>query len=148
MLAIDALSEARLLPEVDVVVVDEAHELADRATGAVTDELTAPMVERAARRCRSLAGEQVSEVLLDAAAALETALGEAPEGRFDAVGGALFDALVAVRDAGHDALSALGSAGSGAEDEVAKRVRAKAAVEEVHEVAGRVVVAGSGTWSG
>ena len=50
MLAIDALSDARLLPESDVIVVDEGHELADRATGAVTDELTAPMVERAARR--------------------------------------------------------------------------------------------------
>ncbi|MEO8329724.1 MAG: ATP-dependent DNA helicase, partial [Candidatus Nanopelagicales bacterium] len=57
MLTIDALSDARLLPDVDVVVVDEAHELADRATGAVTDELTVLMVERAARRARQYAGE-------------------------------------------------------------------------------------------
>jgi ATP-dependent DNA helicase DinG len=41
MLAIDAFSGIPLLPEHDVVVVDEAHELVDRATGAVTDELTA-----------------------------------------------------------------------------------------------------------
>ncbi len=67
MLAIDALSDARLLPESDVIVVDEAHELADRATGAVTDELTAPMVERAARRSRKFAGEAATERLLDAA---------------------------------------------------------------------------------
>ena len=140
MLAIDSLSEARLLPEVDVVVVDEAHELADRATGAVTDELTAAMVERAGQRCRAYAGEPASELLLDAAAALATALTEAPEGRFESVGGALFDALVAVRDAGHDALSAMG--GSSGDDDVAKRVRAKAAVDEVYEIAGRVVVAG------
>ena len=74
MLAIDALSEARLLPEVDVIVVDEAHELADRATNAVTDELTAGMVERAARRCRKFAGDTSADLMLDAAAALASAL--------------------------------------------------------------------------
>ena len=140
MLAIDSLSEARLLPEVDVVIVDEAHELADRATGAVTDELTAAMVERAGRRSRKYAGEQPAELLLDAAAALETALAEAAEGRVVSPTGALFDALVAVRDAGHDVLGAMG--GGGGEDDAAARVRAKAAVDEVYEIAGRIVVAG------
>ncbi len=143
MLAIDSLSEARLLPEVDVVVVDEAHELADRATGAVTDELTASIVERAARRCRKQAGETSSELLLDAAAALESALEEVSEGRIPELGGALFDALVAVRDAGHDALSSIGgSSGSSEDSDMAARVRAKAAVEDVYEIAGRIVVAG------
>jgi len=143
MLAIDSLSEARLLPEVDVVVVDEAHELADRATGAVTDELTAAIVERAARRCRKQAGETASELLLDAAAALESALEEVSEGRIPELGGALFDALVAVRDAGHDALGSMGgSSGSGEDADMAARVRAKAAVEDVYEIAGRIVVAG------
>ena len=141
MLAIDALSDARLLPESDVIVVDEGHELADRATGAVTDELTAPMVERAARRGRKFAGEAPTERLLDAAAALDAVLAEAPEGRLTEVSGHLFDVLVAVRDAGHDALTAIGTAKSG-DDDVATRVRARAAVEEVHEVAGRLVVAG------
>ncbi len=141
MLAIDALSDARLLPESDVIVVDEAHELADRATGAVTDELTAPMVERAARRSRKFVGDAATERLLDAAAALDVVLAEAPEGRLGEVSGHLFDVLVAVRDAGHDALSAIGTTKSG-DDDVASRVRARAAVEEVHEVAGRLVVAG------
>ncbi len=141
MLAIDSLSDARLLPESDVVVVDEAHELADRATGAVTDELTAAMVERAARRGRKFAGEDPTERLLDAAAALEGVLAEAPEGRLTEVTGRLFDVLVAVRDAGHDSLSAIGTA-KGGDDDLATRVRARAAVEEVHEVAGRLVVAG------
>ena len=54
MLSIDAFSGIPLLPEHDVVVIDEAHELVDRATGAVTDELTAAAVERAARRIRRL----------------------------------------------------------------------------------------------
>ena len=53
---------------------------------------------------------------------------------------------MAVRDAGHDALSAMSNSSSGAsagdEQETAARVRAKAAVDEVYEVAGRIVVAG------
>ena len=48
LLAIDALESFAVLPEHDAVVVDEAHELVDRVTGVATDELTAPMVERAA----------------------------------------------------------------------------------------------------
>ena len=48
MLAIDALESFAVLPEHDVVVVDEAHELVDRVTGVATDELTSTMVERAA----------------------------------------------------------------------------------------------------
>ena len=41
LLAIDALEGFAVLPEHDVVVVDEAHELVDRVTGVATDELTA-----------------------------------------------------------------------------------------------------------
>ena len=36
LLAIDAMGEAQVLPEHDAVVVDEAHELVDRVTGAAT----------------------------------------------------------------------------------------------------------------
>lgn len=142
MLAIDSLSDARLLPEVDVVVVDEAHELADRATGAVTDELTSSLVERAGRRSRTFAGADSADLLVDAAAALETALAQAREGRIDQVDEGLFDALVAVRDAGHDTLSAMATSGRTEEDDSAARVRAKAAVEDVFEIAGRLVAAG------
>ena len=141
MLAIDALSDARLLPESDVIVVDEGHELADRATGAVTDELTAAIVERAARRGRSFAGDDATTRLMDAAAALDLELAEAPEGRIIEISGRLFDVMVLVRDAAHDALSAMGTS-KGSDDDLAKRVRARAAVEDVYEVAGRLVVAG------
>lgn len=141
MLAIDALSDARLLPESDVIVVDEGHELADRATGAVTDELTAQMVERAARRVRKFAGDGSTQRLMDAAAALDGVLAEAPEGRMPEVTGRLFDALVAVRDASHDALSVIGTA-KGGDDELGTWVRARATVDEVYEIAGRLVVVG------
>ena len=78
LLAIDALESFAVLPEHDAVVVDEAHELVDRVTGVATDELTAPMVERAAARARRLVDG--TEDLADAAAALEAALADAARG--------------------------------------------------------------------
>jgi len=142
MLAIDALSEATLLPEHDVVIIDEGHELADRATGAVTDELTPAMVERAARRAHKYAGDREADLLDEAAAALTRALLESPEGRIDRPTSALFDALVAVRDAGHSVLAAMGSDGKSADGDGAARIRARAAVDDVYEIAGRIVAAG------
>ncbi len=50
LLAIDAIEGVPMIPEYDVVVIDEAHELTARVTQAATDELWAAEVERAARR--------------------------------------------------------------------------------------------------
>ena len=69
LLAIDALSDVDVLPEHDVVVIDEAHELVDRVTGVATEELTAGIVERAAARCHRLAADEAA-ALAEAAAAL------------------------------------------------------------------------------
>ncbi len=146
MLTIDAFSGIPLLPEHDVVVVDEAHELVDRATGALTDELTAAMVERAARRIKRYVAAETADALSMAANALEEALREAVPGRVDQPRGLLFDALTAVRDVGHLALSETSgrgerSAQGDGEGGDAARVQARAAIEEVHEIAGRVVAA-------
>ncbi len=40
LLAIDAISEAPVLPEHDLLVIDEAHELVDRVTAVATQELS------------------------------------------------------------------------------------------------------------
>ena len=145
MLAIDAFAGIPLLPEHDAVVVDEAHELVDRATDAVTDELTQAMVERAARRARRHVEPQVHEDLMLAAEGLGEALAESDGGRIATPRGALFDALVAVRDLGHAGLSAFAAKSRGADAESggdAERQQARAALEEVHEIAGRIVAAG------
>jgi len=148
MLTIDAFSGIPLLPEHDLVVIDEAHELVDRATGAVTDELTAAMVERAARRIRRYVSAETYEALSVTAQALEEALAQATPGRVHQPTGLLFDALTAVRDVGHLALGETSGradrSGAGGSDEPggdAARVQARAAVEELHEIAGRVVAA-------
>ena len=50
LLAIDAIEGVPMIPDYDVVVVDEAHELVTRVTQAATDELFAADVDRAAKR--------------------------------------------------------------------------------------------------
>ncbi len=58
ILAIDAFEGRQLLPEHDLVIVDEGHELVDRVTATITGELTVGMIERAARRARSFTDVQ------------------------------------------------------------------------------------------
>ena len=46
LLAINAFEGLGVLPEHDIAIIDEAHELADRVTGAVTDSLSASLIRR------------------------------------------------------------------------------------------------------
>ena len=54
-MAIDAFEGRQMLPEHDVLVVDEAHELVDRVTATITDEVTPGMAPRR-RQARRPAG--------------------------------------------------------------------------------------------
>ena len=49
-MAIDAFEGRQMLPEHDVLVVDEGHELVDRVTSTITDEVTPAMVRAVAPR--------------------------------------------------------------------------------------------------
>ncbi|MFL6174809.1 MAG: ATP-dependent DNA helicase [Marmoricola sp.] len=105
LLAIDAIEGVPMIPDYDVVVIDEAHELTARVTQAATDELSANEVERTARRAvRHTEGE--ADDLADAADALRLAVDAAPSGRLDPVPQDLADALVLVRDAARAVISA------------------------------------------
>ena len=55
-MAIDAFEGRRMLPEHDLLVLDEAHEFADRVTSTITDEVSAGSSTRAARQAAKLAG--------------------------------------------------------------------------------------------
>jgi ATP-dependent DNA helicase DinG len=133
LLAIDALESVPVLPEHDVVVVDEAHELVDRVTGVATDELTPAMVERAAARARRLVDG--TDPLADAGDALEAAVESLPEGRLVDQPEQLATALALVRDGARDVTSALGRVKEA--DDGARKV-AQAAVSAVHETAERL----------
>ena len=54
-MAIDAFENRQMLPEHDVLVIDEAHELVDRVTATITDEVSSGMVTSAARKAAKLA---------------------------------------------------------------------------------------------
>lgn len=137
LLAIDAIEGVPMIPEYDVVVIDEAHELTTRVTQAATDELWAAEVERAARRSqRHVDGGQADD-LADAADALREAIAEARPGRFERVPEQLADALVLVRDAARACVSAYPKADS-SEEADAGRQQAKGAVQEVFATAERM----------
>jgi ATP-dependent DNA helicase DinG len=74
LLAIDALEGRPVLPEHDVVIVDEAHELVDRITGVATAELTTGAVTAAARRCGKLVDQAVADRLVEAGEGLALVL--------------------------------------------------------------------------
>ncbi|WP_280231762.1 ATP-dependent DNA helicase [Nocardia cyriacigeorgica] len=145
LLAIDAISGIQVLPEHDVVVVDEAHELVDRVTGVATAELSAVAITAAARRCAKLIDEQEVDRLEAAGEALHAALDDLPASRWDAIPDGIAPVLALVRDAAWNAHTALAPQGSstaqGDADTAAARTRAVAAVEEVHDAAVRALTA-------
>jgi ATP-dependent DNA helicase DinG len=141
LLAIDAIEGVPMIPDYDVVVVDEAHELVARVTQAATDELAVSDVERAARRSQRHVGESnAADDLADAGDALQLAIDDCRPGRFDAVPEALADALVLVRDAARACLSAYprepeGAPGEGVD---ASRTQARGMVQDVFVTAERM----------
>ena len=62
MLAIDALSEVSILPEHDVVIIDEAHELDGRITAVATADLSVTALTLAAKRAGKLGGTKDHDV--------------------------------------------------------------------------------------
>lgn len=79
MLAVSAFEGLAVLPEYDVVVVDEAHELQDRVTGAVSGQLSVAMIHAAASSARKHTAITV-DALNAAADRLELAIIGAPSG--------------------------------------------------------------------
>ena len=114
MLGIAATGSPGVLPEHDVVVVDEAHELTDRVTSSATVDLSMASVENAARLARRNGGV-TTEALDKAAQDLGTLLVTAPAERFPSgLPDDLRTAVAAVRDAAREVLSALKPEASGA----------------------------------
>ncbi|MQA16469.1 MAG: ATP-dependent helicase, partial [Pseudonocardiaceae bacterium] len=129
----------QVLPEHGVVVVDEAHDLVDRVTGAATEELTSAMVSTAARRCGRLVDQQIAERLDEAGDGLSLLLGDATVGRWDTLGREITGGLAAVRDAAHGCITALGSERREEPEAAAARRMALALLEQVHDAAQRVL---------
>ncbi|NKY30450.1 ATP-dependent DNA helicase [Nocardia gamkensis] len=145
LLAIDAISGIQVLPEHDVVVIDEAHELVDRVTGVATAELASAAISAAARRCAKLIDEQEVDRLEGAAEAWHTVLDELPAARWDTLPDGVAPVLALIRDAAWNARTALAPPGSttaqGDPETSAARTMAVAALDEVHDSAVRALTA-------
>ncbi len=144
LLAIDALEDGNVLPEHDVVIVDEAHDLVDRVTSVATAELSAPAVQTAARRAGRQVTEDAAGRLKDAGQGLEQVLAEGYGGRIDVLTEPLAASLAAVRDAAGSCAADIRTSARKAEDEpeqLTARRAALAALDEVAKAAERILAA-------
>ena len=150
LLAIDATSDIDVLPEHDVVIVDEAHDLVDRVTSATTGELSGPAVEVAARRAGRLTesaategtAPAVADQLRQAAAALAIDLGDALAGRMDALSGTLAATLTSVQDAAGACADAVRASAASEEEDPQRMATARmtlASLDELQRAASRIL---------
>ncbi|WP_460771154.1 ATP-dependent DNA helicase [Mariniluteicoccus flavus] len=133
LLAIDAMHGGTALPEHDHVIIDEAHELVSRVTGAASAELSPQQVERVGRRATSWLDDDLGLEFLDAAEALRDALDAVPTERVTDPESAAVRACESLRDVTRRAVSAMTS-----KDAENDQRQAAAAVKEVFDVAERV----------
>ena len=54
LLAFDMLAGRHIVPPHELLIIDEAHELADRVSSAAQAEISPDVIDRAARRARAL----------------------------------------------------------------------------------------------
>jgi ATP-dependent DNA helicase DinG len=153
LLAIDATSEIEVLPEHDVVIVDEAHDLVDRVTSATTGELSGPGADAAARRAARLTESAadvgadpstaaVADQLRQAAAALVIDLGDTPAGRLDVLPETLAATLTAIRDAAGACADAVRASASAQEEDQQRLATTRltvASLDDIQQTAGRIL---------
>ncbi len=133
-MAIDSFEGRQMLPEHDVLIVDEGHDLVDRVTSTITDELTVPMIAVAAKRAGRLAP---TDQVTDASEFLAAIVDEQPEGRLNGIPDSLSLALARVRDSARGVQTELKPASP--EDNDGARQVARAAIDEIFENAERIL---------
>ncbi|WP_237774244.1 ATP-dependent DNA helicase [Actinosynnema sp. ALI-1.44] len=140
LLAIDALQGYQVLPEHDVVIIDEAHELVDRVTSVATAELTGGMVSAAVKRCGRQIPEDIVDRLEEASEGIKEIFEDLPQGRLDDLPRPLEGVLRVTRDAAHACITALGPDRSSSDlESTTARRQAIALLEEIHDTAVRVL---------
>ena len=149
LLAIEIVDSHPILPERDAVILDEAHEFMDRTTQAVTEELTAARVERAAKMAKKhlpgkasdafgKAADNFAEALTDFAADVRNDPTKA--GRLPELPAQLEAPIRKVKEASA-AVVALINADSDVidPDSMAERARVKGATNEVQQTATKML---------
>jgi ATP-dependent DNA helicase DinG len=154
LLAIEIMDLHPILPERDCIILDEAHEFMDRATQAVTDELTSGRVLRAAAMARKFMPGKLADAFHKAANDFhesmvdygETVRGElGSQGRLEEIPQSLESPIRKVKESAQAITQYLS-----ADDEIidtdvmAERARVKGAVNEVSTTAATLLKLGDG----
>ncbi len=139
LLAVDMLAGRHIVPPHQLLVVDEAHELADRVSSAAQAELSPDLVDRASRRARALLPAEEYERLAEAGDTLALGLTEAPAGRVTAgLPAPLRQGLTLLDAACRQSLDAIGEVKADDPDPVRKQ-QAKVGLTELSETAQRLL---------
>ncbi|WP_168703219.1 ATP-dependent DNA helicase [Gordonia paraffinivorans] len=142
LLAIDATSPANVLPEHDVVIIDEAHELVDRMTSVATDELSTASVALVSRRVGKLVDEETADALLGAGEQLGELLESAPKTQWTQLPPDATAVLAMLRDRLWQTRTAIGPVrppGGGDDGAAAARSAALTTLEDMHDTVVRVL---------
>ena len=153
LLAIEIVDSHPILPERDAIILDEAHEFMDRTTQAVTEELTAARVSRAANMARkhmpgkasdglAKAAEKFASAISDYALDIKTDLNKTA--RLDELPAQLEAPLRGIKDS-VAAINALITADSEILDpnSMAERARVKGALNEIAHTASKLLKPGA-----
>ncbi|MGC4854900.1 ATP-dependent DNA helicase [Micromonospora sp. DT4] len=139
LLAVDMLADRHIVPPHKLLIVDEAHELADRVSSAAQAELVPEVIDRSTRRARPLLKPETADALTAAGDALAVGLAEAPAGRLTAgLPTPLREACTLLDSATRAALDAIGDIKSDDPDPVRKQ-QAKAAMDDLSTTAQRLL---------
>jgi ATP-dependent DNA helicase DinG len=154
LLAIEIVDSHPILPERDAVILDEAHEFMDRTTQAVTEELTAARVIRAAAMARKHMPGKLADTFTKAADDFHDTMADygqdvrqnpSLQGRLDEIPASLEAPIRRVREAAAAIVQSI-SADEEAigSDALAERARVKGAVSEINTTCSKILKNGDG----
>jgi ATP-dependent DNA helicase DinG len=139
LLAVDMLADRHIVPPHKLLIIDEAHELADRVSSAAQAELTPDAIERTAKRARTLIPPASAEALAEAADALTVGLADIPAGRLTSgLPSHLHQAITLLEAASRGALKSIGDIKADDPDPVRKQ-QAKTALDDLNGTAQRLL---------
>lgn len=143
LLAIHSQGDQVILPEHSAVIIDEAHELRDRVTGALTGSLTHAMVAAAAASARKHTAATAGSVqaLTTAGDSFAAVLDTCESGLLRVWPEELTRSVAAVRDALRDVMSQVGNEKEHEAD--AGRHLARARLDEAFELTERLLDLGA-----
>ena len=158
LLAIEIVDSHPILPERDAIILDEAHEFMDRTTQAVTEELTAGRVSRAAAMTRKHMPGKLAEALNKAADGFAEAMDEygieyrtridddQQQRRLEELPDALSAPVRKIKEAAEAVVAAINADSEIIDpDLMAERARVKGAVNEIKVTAAKLMKVGQGS---